>query len=87
MPNLRSLERVSRKLKENNLPHYCWSDPDHPEWGMTSIATGVLIGDERSVMANYRLYAPEVLSVGTTPSKGESASSILAGCANAGAVV
>lgn len=71
MPNLASLNRVLRKLKENNLPHYAWADPDHPEWGMTSIATAPLVGEERAPMKDYRLYAPVVYTSACRPLKPE----------------
>jgi hypothetical protein len=85
MPPLAAMERVLRKLKANNIPHYAWYEPDN-DWGLTAIATIPLTADspQRQAMSCYRVYAPEVLSVGTTPSKGDGASSILAGSAMQG---
>jgi hypothetical protein len=87
MPNLASIERVLRKLKSNQIPHYAWYEPDN-DWGLTAIATAPLEADseQRKVLANYRVYAPEV-SANTVGSNPTDARSTLAGCANAGVVV
>jgi hypothetical protein len=55
VPDLAALNRVRSKLEYAQIPHYCWSEPDH-DFGFTSIATIALDDEQRKVMANYRLW-------------------------------
>lgn len=57
MPNVKALQRVERKLEANQVPHYAWTEPDN-DWGLTAIATAPVLGDERKLFENYRVYAP-----------------------------
>jgi hypothetical protein len=59
LPNIKSLRRAERKLEAANIPHYSWSEPDN-DWGLTSIATAPLVGDQRRVLADYRIYSAPV---------------------------
>jgi hypothetical protein len=86
LPHPRALAKALRKMQDAGIPHFAWADPDHPEWGMTSIATAPLVGEQRAPLANYRL-APVVTTASTAASNADGASSNLAGRANAGAVV
>lgn len=55
LPNIAALGRALAKLKGNNVLHYAWSEPDH-DWGLTSIATAPISGEQRKVFQNYRVY-------------------------------
>jgi len=80
MPTLASLRRVERKLQENSIPHYSWTEPDH-DFGFTAIATAPLSGLQRELMKNYRVYAP-VAQLRECPAlNGEAAGENPAGCA------
>ena len=57
MPNLAALKRVLAKLRANNILHYSWVEPDF-NFGLTSIATGPLYGEQREILKNYRVYSP-----------------------------
>ena len=65
VPNTRSLEKVLKKLKDNQIPHYPWHEPDG-DMGFTSIATAPLNSEQKSVLCNYRLwkFTPEKQSQG-----------------------
>lgn len=83
MPTLKTLNRVLTKLKANNIPHFAWADPDLP-YGMTSIATAPLRGEQRAPFSNYRVYAPVAQLARASASKAEDDGSTPSGCANAG---
>jgi hypothetical protein len=74
MPTLKAMGKVLTKLVENGIPHYPWTDPDLP-YGLTAVCTSPLRGDQRKVLANYRVYAPGVLMSSTSASKAESGGS------------
>jgi hypothetical protein len=44
-----------KKLSDNKIPHYEFSEPDY-DYGFTSIATIPLRDEQRQVLRNYRLY-------------------------------
>lgn len=71
VPNVAALRRVLKKLSDNQIPHYAWSEPDN-DMGLTSIATIPLVGEERKPLANYRTYAPvaQLVQSATLPSSG-----------------
>jgi hypothetical protein len=70
VPNLAALERVRAKLAANQIPHYCFHEPDH-DFGFTSIATAALGEEDRHVFANYRVWSygrgVEQSTCGVTP--------------------
>ena len=82
LPNLAALKRAWAKIKAAGIPHCAWDDPDF-DFGMTSIATVPLIGDERKVLANYRVYNNTSVALrSAAPSKGDGEGSIPSGRAN-----
>ena len=60
VPDPRALARVAAKLKQNQIPHYEWREPDWQEYGfadpLTAIATAPLNAAEKQVLQHYRLY-------------------------------
>lgn len=54
VPDVAALERVAAKLRAHRIPHAEWHEPDG-DMGFTAIATAPLNGEERKVLANYRL--------------------------------
>lgn len=80
MPSLKALNRVLRKLESHNIPHFAWTDPDLP-YGLTSIVTIPLKGDERVPFTNYRVYAPVAQLARASASKAEYDGSTPSGCA------
>lgn len=58
-----ALERVLLKLKQFQLPHYAWHEPDN-DFGFTAIAVGPLGAEEREPLMRYQLYRPGELSNG-----------------------
>lgn len=61
------------KLIDRRVAHTEYSDPDHPEWGVTAIVTVPLMKEQALPLANYRLrrYSPPV---GSRPSVDEKSS-------------
>jgi hypothetical protein len=57
VPDLAALNRVLTKLRDKQVPHFAWTDPD-VALGMLSIATAPLTDDQRIHLKNYRLYSP-----------------------------
>lgn len=57
LPNKQSLERTLKKLKDNQIPHYAWSEPDY-EFGFTSICTAPISGETRDCLRKYQVYSP-----------------------------
>lgn len=55
-PHVGSLAKIVRKLKENDIKHFIWSDPD-TEYGPTAIATEPISHAKKDCLANYRLWA------------------------------
>lgn len=51
----KAFRRTVRKMPERKVGHVIYSDPDHPEWGETAIATVPLTQDQALPLANYRL--------------------------------
>ena len=55
VPNINALNRVLKKLKDHQIPHYPWIEPDN-DFGFTSIATIPLDDSiKRQALKNYRL--------------------------------
>lgn len=48
--------RVIDKLKRHQIPHYVWTEPDF-DLGLTAVATVPLWGEQREVLANYRVWS------------------------------
>jgi hypothetical protein len=82
LPNIAALRRAETKLRSNGIPHYAWSEPDY-DFGFTAIATAPLHGEQRKVLANYRVYNTGIAQLverrGSNP---EGAGSSPAPCAN-----
>lgn len=55
LPNVAALNRALAKIKAANILHYAWVEPDF-NFGFTSIATAPIQGEQRKVLANYRVY-------------------------------
>lgn len=85
LPNISSLKRACHKLSANGIAHWSWTEPDL-DLGFTSICTATISGDERSCLANYRLWKPvyysPVVSTKTLPSNGNDAGETPAGRAS-----
>ncbi len=81
LPDAAALRRAEQKLIAAKIPHFVWEEPDF-NFGLTSIATAPVRGDQRKALANYRVYKAPVVSSSTSPSKGESVCSIQTRCAN-----
>jgi hypothetical protein len=58
MPNLSSLQRARKKLDENRLEYFAFEDSDFnfPDGPMSAIATAPLTKEQKTVLANYRLW-------------------------------
>lgn len=54
VPDINALNRVLKKLKDNQIPHFPWIEPDN-DFGFTSIATIPLNPSIKEVLKNYRL--------------------------------
>jgi hypothetical protein len=81
VPNIAALNRVRVKLEANQIPHYCWHEPDH-DFGFTAIATAPLYGEQRKILANYRVYTPVAQLVERRPLSSRVAGSSPAGSVN-----
>jgi hypothetical protein len=55
VPDIRSLDKVLKKLKDNQIPHYRWVEPDD-DLSFTAIATIPLSTEQKKVLQNYRLW-------------------------------
>lgn len=55
-PHPKAFDKVIRRLAENGIAHYVWSDPD-TSYGPTAIATEPLNSEEKLCLANYRLWS------------------------------
>lgn len=55
LPNIKSLEKVLAHLKENQLTHYAWKEPDN-DFGLTAIMTAPLYGGQRSHLKKYQTF-------------------------------
>lgn len=53
--NTASLNRVLGIIKDNQVPHYAWSEPDN-DLGFTSIATIPIDSEQKKVFEKYRLW-------------------------------
>lgn len=55
-----AFNKTRRKMNDRKVPHYEYSDPDFPQWGVTAIATIPLTKEQALPLANYRLrrYSP-----------------------------
>jgi hypothetical protein len=60
VPDLKSLERVEKKLDALRLCWFGWTDPDNKEFGVTAIAVEPLSKEDpkRVALKNYRLWLP-----------------------------
>lgn len=56
VPNLAALKRVETKMKACGIPHYAWHEPDG-DLGFTSLATVPLVGSQREMLLNYRVWS------------------------------
>jgi hypothetical protein len=84
LPSLASLKRAEAKLQANAIPHYAWVEPDY-DFGFTAIATAPLNGEQRKVMANYRVYNASVAQLRERPAlNGEAVGANPTRSANAG---
>lgn len=57
VPDLKALLRVDQKLKDNQIEHCNWEEPDY-DYGFTAICTAPLMGEKREVLKKYRVYSP-----------------------------
>lgn len=55
VPSLKSLERVQAKLDSHGIEYRAWTEPDF-NLGFTSIATEPLTKEQKTPLANYRLW-------------------------------
>ena|ERR1043166_2358950 len=55
VPDLQSLNKTLKKLKDNRIPHYPWHEPDF-DLGFTAISTIPLTVEQKQVLSNYRLW-------------------------------
>ena len=55
VPDVFALQKVLRKLEDNQITHYCWHEPDN-NLGFTAIATEAISGEKRKILSNYRLW-------------------------------
>lgn len=53
--NESELVQAERVLADNQIPHFCWIEPDF-DLGFTSIATGPISGAARQCLSHYRLW-------------------------------
>lgn len=69
VPNQKSLEKTLKKLKDNQIGHYPWSEPDEPTIGFSSIATIPIGESKKSVLSKYILWKPKApgISIGVDP--------------------
>jgi len=56
IPHEKSMNRVIAKLKEHQLAHFKWNDPDF-KIGVTAIATVPLSPKDKDLLRNYRLWS------------------------------
>lgn len=56
VPDKRALEKVMRKLRDNQIPHVRFDEPDF-DYGLTAVATIPISGEQREVLSNYRLWS------------------------------
>lgn len=56
VPDVRALSRVLAKLKQHQIVHAPFYEPDF-DYGFTAIATAPLNEVSRQVLSNYRLYS------------------------------
>lgn len=57
VPDVKALERVTKKLEQGQIPHYRYIEPDG-NMGFTAITTAPISGEQREVLRNYRVYSP-----------------------------
>ena len=62
IPHEESMTKVRDKLRESQIPHLAWIDPDFKHLGVLSIATVALTKEQRIILSNYRLYDPRANS-------------------------
>jgi hypothetical protein len=55
LPDADALRRAWDKLKKAQIVHYAWHEPDN-DFGLTSIATIPIDGEQKEVLKNYRLW-------------------------------
>lgn len=57
VPNVKSLNKALKKLRDSHIPHFSWHEPDPPCQGFNSIATAPISGEQRSILDNYRVWS------------------------------
>lgn len=60
----KAFDRTRRRLNEKHLQAIEYSDSDHPEWGITAIATAPLSKEQALPLENYRLRRSSPLAQG-----------------------
>ena len=58
VPNQKSLEKVVQKLHYNHIDFSSFDEPDN-DLGLTAVATVPLAGEQRDVLANYKIWTEE----------------------------
>lgn len=58
VPHTTALNKVVAKVKEHQLQHYIWADPDD-DFGATAVATLPLDTTSKEALRNYRLWRHE----------------------------
>lgn len=61
----KAFAKTLRKIREKQIAHVAYTDPDQPHLGITAIATGPLTKEQSLPLANYRLrrYSPVAQTV------------------------
>lgn len=70
VPNKKSLEKVIRKLKDHQIDHSAFYEPDH-DYGLTAVATVPLTEEQRAALRDYKLWKEENIVSGQSAISGE----------------
>lgn len=62
VPNVAALKEAASLLSAAAIPHWEWDEPDF-DYGFTAICTAAISGEQRRVLAHYRLWEPAKDSV------------------------
>jgi hypothetical protein len=54
VPDVKALERVLAKLKQHQIQHFVWTEPDY-NFGMTAITTVPLNEQQKQCLLKYQL--------------------------------
>lgn len=75
VPHAKAMSKVLAKLRDSQLAHFAWTDPDFSDLGVTSVATSPLSDQQRAALRNYRLYSlgAEKPACGLTADEGANA--------------